>query len=292
MGGSTTVEELRAELARAQEISRLKTAYLARMSHDLRTPLNAIINIPLSLIEDYPKKPAWVCTACEASFEAEGEKTTAQTCEACGKGELKLTDRHVFDGSPEMHAQLLTRIIRASQHLMRLVDNILTISKIESGVSMASRTQVDLAEMFAEIENTLGPLASAARVTITYPNFAGMTVFGDRTKVSQIFTNLLANAVQYTDPDGSITVRVEAAELNGSPGWRFAIADTGIGIPNEKFDVIFDSFRRLEAAEARGSGTGLGLAIVKQFVQLHRGEISLESTLGKGTTFTVVLPRS
>lgn len=110
----------------------------------------------------------------------------------------------------------------------------------------------------------------------------------DNKKLQQILTNLISNAIKFT-PKGSISVEVDSTDKNN---WQFKVCDTGIGMPPEAPSYIFEPFRQVDGAESRRfKGTGLGLAITKRFVDYMGGSIAVETELGKGSTFTIVLPR-
>ncbi|MEN6519134.1 MAG: ATP-binding protein [Methanospirillum sp.] len=112
-------------------------------------------------------------------------------------------------------------------------------------------------------------------------------VMADPAQLAQVFTNLVSNALKYRRPDAPLAVRVWAERVG--PSWRFAVADTGIGIPPEYFDRIFVSFQRLHTTDTY-PGTGIGLPLVKKIVERHGGRVRVESTPGEGSTFYFTMP--
>jgi signal transduction histidine kinase len=181
----------------------------------------------------------------------------------------------------DMHASAL--------HLLALINDILDISKIEAGRMELHVEPLDLAREVAGCVNLLRERAHNRRQAVQL-RFAETlpTVKADRRSIKQIVFNLLSNAINYTPKDGTITVSLDRDERGGV---RLAVADTGIGIPEEMIDVVQRPFEQVDGHYSRSTGgTGLGLALVKGLAELHGGGLELESTLGEGTTVTVRLP--
>jgi two-component system sensor histidine kinase ChiS len=183
----------------------------------------------------------------------------------------------------------LAMIIASGRRLASLVNDILDFSKLKRQDLHIQKKPIDMRVLTDLVLKFNEPLLRKKNLLLKNeiaPNTP--PVEGDENRLQQIMHNLIGNAVKFT-PAGSVTV--SAREKNGMVA--IAIADTGIGIPKDKFDRIFQSFEQAEASIAREySGTGLGLAITKQLVELHGGEISVESEVGKGSTFTFTLPKS
>jgi signal transduction histidine kinase len=170
--------------------------------------------------------------------------------------------------------------------LLRLLSDLLDISKIEAGRVEINRGTIDIPSFMNELLIPYLSQISRKRMTLqkNIPPDIG-TLWADRDKLSQVVINLLNNAIKYTPDGGKITVKI-----SGSDGEVcFEIADTGPGIPKEYFKKIFDKFERITAEKKEG--TGLGLAITKDIIELHKGRIWIESETGKGSRFLFTLPR-
>ncbi|HMA17685.1 MAG TPA: response regulator [Thermoanaerobaculia bacterium] len=183
----------------------------------------------------------------------------------------------------------LERVQRNAKLLLGLINDVLDISKIESGKVEIERQTVFPAALARQIEADYGEAARSKGLKLVAEAASGLhSVTSDPARVLQIVSNLVGNALKFTEK-GSITVRFEPREEDR---WAIVVADTGIGIPEDEQGAIFDEFRQGEAVEHRGrGGTGLGLAIVKKLAAVLGGTVSLESSRGKGSRFTVVLPR-
>jgi PAS domain S-box-containing protein len=183
------------------------------------------------------------------------------------------------------------RLRRASDHLLDLINDILDLSKIESGHLELETVPIDLRRLMEDIGEMMALRAHAKQLDFVVRVSPGLPerVSGDPTRLRQILVNLVGNAIKFTDA-GQILVQVEPAE---SGQFRFSVSDTGIGIPAEKLGSIFDSFSQADTSTTRKyGGTGLGLSICKRLVELMGGDISVTSTPGLGSTFsfTVALP--
>ncbi|HEY6066976.1 MAG TPA: response regulator, partial [Thermoanaerobaculia bacterium] len=183
----------------------------------------------------------------------------------------------------------LERVQRNARLLLGLINDVLDISKIESGKVEIERQPVSLVALARQIETDYREAARTKGLTLRAEAASNLaTVTSDAARVQQIVSNLVGNALKFTER-GSIDVRFEP---RGDDRWAIVVSDTGIGIPEEEQATIFDEFRQGEAAEHRGrGGTGLGLAIVKKLAGILGGSVSIESERGKGSRFTVVLPR-
>jgi signal transduction histidine kinase len=194
--------------------------------------------------------------------------------------------------TPEQHEYL--RLAKSSaDSLLRLIDELLDLSKVESGRVDPEQTPFDIR---AEVHEALEPLrlrATAKSLTFEWriDTDVPRTLEGDAVRVRQILLNLAANAIKFTER-GGVTVSVAVASANQEAAdLEFVVADTGIGIPAEKRQAVFEAFTQADGSTTRRyGGTGLGLTIAARLVELMGGRISLESEVGKGTTFHVVLP--
>ncbi|HVZ57913.1 MAG TPA: ATP-binding protein [Chitinophagaceae bacterium] len=192
-----------------------------------------------------------------------------------------------------LQKQYVENIQSSGENLLTIVNDILDLSKIEAGMMRIERTAFSLRGLMHSIETMftekarLKQLYLRVHVAEELPDI----LEGDPVRLTQILVNLLGNAVKFTDR-GGITVTVSGGEHNPERvPVHFTIADTGIGIPRDKLDTIFERFQQAEADTTRRyGGTGLGLSIAKQLIELQGGSISLSSEPGKGTTFQVYIP--
>lgn len=246
------VDQLAQLNMRLHEMNRLKGEFLANMSHELRTPLNSIIGFSEVL-----------------------------------QGLDSLTEKQ------KRYAQ---NIQKSGRLLLDMINDILDLAKMEAGkmdvrpsefsIDMIIQTQCDLVRSLAEDKN----IDLLAEIEDPLP-----TLYQDQGKVQQILTNLLSNAIKFTPEGGRIFV---SAHANPQGMLELCVVDTGVGIADADREIIFEKFRQgtlvlgQDNLTREYSGTGLGLSIVKELCKLLGGEISVESELGKGSTFRVVLPWS
>jgi PAS domain S-box-containing protein len=181
----------------------------------------------------------------------------------------------------------LTFVRRAAEHLLRLIDDVLDLSKIEAGRFKLSPEVLRIADLLPEVLSTLGPLAAQKGIALHSQVPDDLPVFADRLHFKQILFNLLSNAVKFTPSGGTVTVH--AASVGASS--LLSIANTGLPIDPAEHETIFDEFQQAArgGGESRG-GTGLGLAIVRRLVEHHGGKVWVESSPDTETTFVVLLP--
>jgi signal transduction histidine kinase len=194
----------------------------------------------------------------------------------------------IFGEMNEKQAEYIADIHGSGVHLLSLINDILDLSKIEAGRMDLELSRFDVGE---DLQNGLTLIRErAARHGIALalelsPDIGDWVA--DQRKFKQIMLNLLSNAVKFTPQGGRICVRAKC----GNGAVEVAVSDTGIGIAEKDFGIIFEEFRQIGADHLKkGEGTGLGLALVKKFVELHEGTISVQSEVGKGSTFTFTLP--
>jgi len=197
-------------------------------------------------------------------------------------------------GNPEHVLEYTQKISAASQYLLGLVDDVLDMNKIESGSAVLNIAGLDMAEVIAELDDAIRPRARAKAQDfhICADSLTRRYLLGDRLRISQILTNILSNAVKYTQNGGRIELRVsELPQVDRRYSRiRFTVSDNGQGMSEEFQRVIFDPFtREQEVVWNQLQGTGLGMAITKNLVDLMGGTIKVDSQLGKGSTFTVEL---
>lgn len=182
-------------------------------------------------------------------------------------------------------------IVNAGQHLLGLINEVLDISRIETGKMQVSLEPVCVTDALAEAIDLMRPLASQRKVQLSadVDVEGSVHVMADRQRLKQVLLNLLANGVKYIPEGGAVSVSCVAG---GGESLRVSIADTGPGIPLEKISRLFVPFERLGAEHSNVEGTGLGLALSRRLVEAMRGCIGVDSVVGKGTTFWVELPRT
>ncbi len=195
------------------------------------------------------------------------------------------------EGAPgpltDKQRRFLNHIQQGARHLLELINDILDLSKIEAGRVELVNELFPVSVVVAEVLSAVRPVAQTKNIRVENRIEANELVFADRVRVKQIFYNLLSNAIKFTADGGS--VKLECARIPGM--LSVSVTDTGIGIPLEDQQVIFDPFRQA-APSTKGirEGTGLGLAITKRLVEGHGGTISVESAPGKGSRFAFTLP--
>lgn len=183
--------------------------------------------------------------------------------------------------------RFLEIVKRNSDRLMRLVGDLLVAGQVEAGKLKLERDEVDVAELARETAELVASAAESKRIALKVHAGDPVVVHGDRQRIGQLLSNLVANAIKFTPEDGAVEVRV--ARRDGS--CRITVRDTGIGIPKSERDHLFERFYRASSATDRGiTGTGLGLAISKAIAESHDGTIELAEDDGPGATFVVELP--
>ncbi len=249
------VAERTIELAIAKEKAEIanhaKSTFIANMSHELRSPLNAIMGFS-QLMQHTPNLP-------EEQYE---------------------------------NADI---IYRSGDYLLTLINNILDLSKIEANKTALNIQEFNLHTLLDDLEAMLQLRASGANLSLIFERSPEVPVYicTDDIKLRQVLINLLTNAIKFTE-QGAIVLSVDCAfpesSLDPQEGAKkvilyFSVRDTGVGIAPEELTHVFEAFNQAEAGRATQEGTGLGLTISRKFIQLMGGDISLESTLGQGSTF-------
>jgi len=176
---------------------------------------------------------------------------------------------------------------RNSDRLMRLVGDLLVAGQIEAGKLSLEIEDVDVAALARETAESVAHSAQSKRIALMVHAAAPVRVRGDRQRLGQLLSNLVANAIKFTPDEGSVDIRVR--EIDGA--CRISVSDTGIGIPRAERKNLFQRFYRASTATASGiTGTGLGLAISKAIAESHGGTLALADEDGPGTVFVVELP--
>lgn len=198
--------------------------------------------------------------------------------------------------NPEQ-AKQLGMVQKSARHLLALINDVLDISKIEAGQLEVHLAPFDLPSSIQHVTESVTPLAQKKDITLNVVVPAGLKpVHGDQRRVEQILLNLLNNGIKFTER-GSVTVTLEVpaeptSDASASERWlRVKVADTGVGIETHDLPKLFQPFRQVDSGlKRRYDGTGLGLAICQRLAHLLGGAISVQSTWGQGSVFTVELP--
>ena len=237
-------------LQTAENANKAKTDFLSNMSHDIRTPMNAIIGMTSLIRHDAGNK--------------------AKVIEYADKIDI------------------------SSQHLLGIINDVLDMSKIEAGKTVFKYTDFSILDFITELNTIFHSQIDEKNQTLTIikENIRHEWVNGDQVHLMQIFSNLVSNAVKYTQEGGKIQFLVEECETKSSvyAKYRFLVSDNGMGMSADFKDTIFDAFTRAESSMTNKiQGTGLGMAITKNLVEAMGGTIDVESELGQGSCFEVLI---
>ncbi len=197
-----------------------------------------------------------------------------------------------LDEDPVQARLFAAQLKKETERLAQLITDLLDLARLESQERIDYPSIVDVRGVLMTVLSRMRRVARKKEITLQWKRFgkaAQYTVRGDETQLTSMFTNLIDNAVKYTPPGGRVEV------IGGSEDSEIVIriADTGIGIPEGKLSRIFERFYRVDRARSKATGgTGLGLSIVRHVAENHGGRVTVESTPGEGSTFTVHLPRA
>lgn len=187
----------------------------------------------------------------------------------------------------DVSGRFLDTIIAEAQRLTRISEDLLVLSDAES--RRPERTKFTINDLVDEVMSRSRPAAESARITLTAEVPHDLELNASYDQLQQVLLNLVDNGIKYTHAGGSVTVNVTATDQTAT----ICVSDTGIGIMREHLPRIFERFYRVDKARSRKSGgTGLGLSIVRRIVEAHGGTVTVQSEFGRGSTFTVTLPRS
>jgi len=209
-------------------------------------------------------------------------------------GIIGMTDLILMDNNiPEQYVEHLTDIKQSSESLLEIINEILDISKIEAEKLEIETIDFSLRDVVEKVIRLLSvkTFQNKLEFLCLHPPDLPDRVIGDPTRIRQVLINLLGNAIKFTKK-GSVTLAIEVPEMNDqSVSLKFIVKDTGIGIPAEKLDLLFESYYQADSSMSRSyGGTGLGLTISKRLVEMMGGSIGVESTYGNGSTFCFTLP--
>ena len=206
-------------------------------------------------------------------------------------GYVDLLDLEIRGPINEQQRSDLRRIQRSQQHLLSLINDVLNFAKLEAGQVQFHATMVPLANLVADIEQLVAPQMAARNLTYSCIGCdADFALRADEEKTRQIILNFLTNAMKFTDPGGRITVRCEERDQTIA----IRVIDTGRGIPADRIDHIFEPFVQIDRhlTPTAHQGVGLGLAISRDLARAMKGDIEVESEVGSGTTFTLIVPKA
>ena len=191
------------------------------------------------------------------------------------------------DMPPELRAEFMQDMNHEIDRLSGIITDLLTLTQMDSKDTAIRRETLDFTALCEDSIHALRPAAEKAHLRLRCDIAPGVSLSGDASKLGQAVYNLIDNAIKYTPEGGTVSVTLTADAREA----MLQVQDTGIGIPQEDVQHIFDRFYRVDKARSRATGgTGLGLSIVRQMVQLHGGDITVDSNPGKGSVFTVILP--
>jgi signal transduction histidine kinase/CheY-like chemotaxis protein len=189
--------------------------------------------------------------------------------------------------SAEQKKEFANHILKSGRHLLTLINEILDLAKVESGTVTLAMEALPLAEMLAECEGMIGPLAAARGIGVLFPDVGGTLVLADRTRIKQVLLNLLSNAVKYNREGGAVVLDCAAGEAPGR--LRLSVRDTGLGLGPEQLAALFQPFNRLGQENGAQEGTGIGLVLTRRLVELMGGTIGVSSSPGVGSVFWIEL---
>jgi PAS domain S-box-containing protein len=178
-------------------------------------------------------------------------------------------------------------IMKAGHHLLRLINEVLDLAKVEAGRIELSIEDTELQEVVQNSLSLMQPMAASRGIAVQCADLSGWRVHADRIRLKQVLLNLLSNAIKYNREQGAVLLQAQA----GAPGMlRLTVQDTGLGIPSHQLGLLFEPFQRLHADDPAIEGTGIGLTITRRLVELMGGRIGADSQVGVGSAFWVELP--
>lgn len=249
---SAAIDEARRQRMAAESANQAKSEFLSRMSHELRTPLNAILGFAQVMGLD-PRQPL----------------------------------------SPAQSSRL-DQIQQAGWHLLDMIDDVLDLSRIDTGTLRMRLDKLALPPLLDTTGQLVAAMARQQQITLSIDGTlpAGWGVLADETRLKQILTNLMTNAIKYNRPGGSVHVQAALIQQGGKEASvvNVVVTDTGLGMSDEQLAQLFQPFNRLGRERSVPDGTGIGLVISRHLAQLMGGQLEVISRQGQGSTFTLTLP--
>jgi two-component system sensor histidine kinase SenX3 len=235
-------------LAELRRVNKIRRDFVANVSHELKTPATSLRLLAESLVE-------------------------------------------VLEEDPEQARFFADQLKNETERLAQLITDLLDLARLESEEEVQNPQPVEARNVLMAVLARQRSAAHRKNIALSYKHSGGadlLTVWGDETQLTSMFSNLVENAVKYTQPGG----RVEVTGYSYESEVVVRISDTGIGIPEQSLTRIFERFYRIDKARSKETGgTGLGLSIVRHVAENHGGHVTVESSQGKGSTFSVYLPR-
>ena len=281
-------EEVSAELRASQEKLEEQAVELEAQSEELRTINEDLLDRSEEL--ERLRVMAEDANGAKSTFLAMMSHELRTPLNAIG-GYVQLIEMGIHGPVTEAQHSALDRISRAQGHLLRLVNEVLNLARIESGTVDYDVVTLALRDVVESVEPLVAPQIAAHRLRFETSVSGAIIARADREKLGQVLLNLLSNAIKFTPPDGLI--RVDAGQDPRDPARVFiTVRDTGTGIPAERLAQVFDPFVQVSMSHARrAEGTGLGLTISRDLARGMGGDLTVKSALGHGSTFTLRLPR-
>ncbi len=268
---ATQIEASRSELMRRVQEAQIASADAAR----------------LRKLAEHAREEAERANRAKSDFLAVMSHELRTPLNAIG-GYAQLIELGIHGPVTEEQREALERIARNQEHLLALINDVLSYAQLNAGKVRYSITDIPVSEALDALDALLGPQIGMAKILFTKASCdPTVTVRADRDKLQQILLNLLSNAIKFTPAGGRIRIDCDDRETS----IRIRVSDTGVGISADRLQAIFDPFFQADRALNRpGEGVGLGLAISRDFARAMRGDLSVESVLGKGSIFSVTLP--
>lgn len=246
------IEENKKLLQQTIEYDKLKTEFFGNISHELRTPINIILS-SIQLLNS-----------------------------------INNSSNDNFNNFTAAYEKYIGVMKQNAYRLLKLINNILDLTKISSDFSYINLANQNIVAVVEDITLSVADYIKNKRIELIFDTDIEEKIIAcDDDKIERIMLNLLSNAIKFTKPGGTIKVHIKNLDTNV----MISVQDTGIGMPNDKLDVIFERFRQVdELLTRRAEGTGIGLSLVKSLVEAHGGTINVSSTEGVGTEFIILLP--
>lgn len=239
----------------AEGANRAKSDFLANMSHELRTPMHAIINY------------------------------SEMGIGKLGKGEIEKLEKY------------LQNIKKSSSRLLKIINNLLDLSKLQAKAILLEPEKTDINEVLTDVLNELQPLLKEKNIDVSFESRTDSTIaIFDGEKIFHVIMNLLSNAIKFSDDNSTIDITLDETLIDFAEDQHkaicFSVRDSGVGVPEDEIETIFEKFVQSSKTRTGAGGTGLGLAISKEIIDAHRGKIWAENNISKGAKFSFILPRN